>query len=155
MQASRLFGFMRDKRKILCLIVYILFTSAFNCNLSGDVDIQSITIPISSEPLKKNEAAKEEPVKGLLPTAKMRTETIYLVRFLEELHFINQKIGQLDQKKIIEDYLNSLDANRMILTQGDIDNFVKRFANSMEILLKGGSLMPAFCNVFRLLRESF
>ncbi|MDR1665711.1 MAG: PDZ domain-containing protein, partial [Puniceicoccales bacterium] len=83
--------------------------------------------------------------KKLVPTPEMRTETIYLVRFLEELHY--RKLDHLDGKKVLEGFLEDLDVNRMILSKNDIDETVKRYSDSIEILLKAGSLGPA-CEIF-------
>ena len=83
-------------------------------------------------------------VTRLEPTAKMRTETIYLIRLLEELHFAKKSIKTINHGKLIENFMLCFDANRMFFQQQDFDKFTKRFAGAMDLLLRSGNLNPAF-----------
>lgn len=91
--------------------------------------------------------------KVFVQTATMRTETIFFVQFLEELHFLKKPLSEVDSKKLIEEFLITLDTQRMFFTQNDVNQFVHQFAMSLELLLRGGSLTPAFTifNKYRML----
>ncbi|MDR3273896.1 MAG: carboxy terminal-processing peptidase [Puniceicoccales bacterium] len=80
----------------------------------------------------------------IMPTREMRAETIYMTRCMEELHYNHRDISLLDHKAILNDYMAELDINHMIFLQKEIDDFVKRFAPTLDIFISGGSLMPAF-----------
>lgn len=82
--------------------------------------------------------------KTVMPTHEMRAETIYMTRCMEELHYNHKDIALLDHKEILIDYISELDVHRMILLQKEVDDFIKRFASTLDIFVTGGSLMPAF-----------
>lgn len=151
---KQFFLFLQKKRTCACLKAFYLGLGLCIASLLSaktDESLQkSKSLPIieqleaPKETLPKSNAPLEPHEKAFVPSAKMRTEAIYLVRFLEELHFTKKSIKDLDAKQLIEDYLSSLDANRMVFLQEHVDQFVKRFSGSMDILLRGGSLLPAF-----------
>ncbi|OHE73994.1 MAG: hypothetical protein A2Y14_00010 [Verrucomicrobia bacterium GWF2_51_19] len=74
----------------------------------------------------------------------MRTETLYFIRFLEELHYQGKSVASVNFASFLEEYIADLDFNRSFFTQPEIENFINRYKGSMDLLLQGGSLAPAF-----------
>jgi carboxyl-terminal processing protease len=98
---------------------------------------------------QRTDSQRMAPLRGegemvTMPTREMRAETIYMTRCMEELHYNHRDISLLDHRAILNNYMGELDFNRMILTQGEVDDFVKRFSPTLDIFISGGSLMPAF-----------
>ncbi|OHE71920.1 MAG: hypothetical protein A2007_05840, partial [Verrucomicrobia bacterium GWC2_42_7] len=106
-------------------------------SLKGAPTLAPIRIDVSKTPERSTKEA-------LKPTSKMRTETLYLTHLLEELHFQGHPISKLNFEEFLKNYLDNLDYNRLFLLKSDEEGFYKRFAPSLDLLLRGGSLMPAF-----------
>ncbi|MDR0392924.1 MAG: carboxy terminal-processing peptidase [Puniceicoccales bacterium] len=119
---------------------YIIFCTALVYYLGGRPCVQA-------KKTRNSATGDEKSRKIFVQTAIMRTETIFLVRFLEELHFLKKPLSEVDSHKLIEEFLLTLDPQRMFFTQADKDSFTHQYALSLELLLRGGSLTPAF-NIF-------
>lgn len=89
-------------------------------------------------------AKNNETDKVFVQTPNMRTETIFLVRFLEELHLCKKPISKIKNSELIGEFLTTLDPQKMILSEQDYQYFVKTYGMSLDLLLRGGSLTPAF-----------
>ncbi len=88
-----------------------------------------------TKPVLQSDFAKE---------LKQRMETIIFAQLLGEIHYVKIPLQNVDFPKFLEDYMQELDANKLVFLQSDVKQFQMRFASSLDILLKGGSLMPAF-----------
>ncbi|MDR1906692.1 MAG: carboxy terminal-processing peptidase [Puniceicoccales bacterium] len=95
----------------------------------------------------------EEPIWAPLEqTNSMRLETICMMKCLEDIHYARKKLKDLDFKKIIEEYIEHIDASKMLFSQKEIDDFTKRFAPTLDTFFNGGSLTPGF-SIFDLYRQ--
>ncbi|MDR1591102.1 MAG: carboxy terminal-processing peptidase [Puniceicoccales bacterium] len=95
----------------------------------------------------------EEPVFPTLEqSSAMRLETICMMKCLEDIHYAHKKLKNLDFKKIIEEYIEHIDNSKMLFLQKEIDDFVKRFAPTLDVFLNGGSLTPGF-SIYDLYRQ--
>lgn len=74
----------------------------------------------------------------------MRTEVIRTIQLLENLHIRHKKIDTLDANELIREFLKCLDPHFTILTQEDVHQLQKEFAESLLLLLTAGSLRPVF-----------
>ncbi len=81
---------------------------------------------------------------SLEPTATMRTEGIFLVQLLEQFHYSKKKLNHLDSEKFLENYLLSLDPQKMFFYSTFVDKFIQDYKSSIELLWRGGSLTPGF-----------
>ena len=91
-------------------------------------------------------------VDALEPTATMRSETVFLVQLLENFHYLKKKLNTLDWKQVLLNYSTFLDPQKMFLTKMDIKNFTENYCKSLELLWRGGSLVPGF-EMFKKARE--
>ncbi|MDR3144069.1 MAG: carboxy terminal-processing peptidase [Puniceicoccales bacterium] len=89
----------------------------------------------------------------LLQSREMRAETIYMVRFMEEVHLEHKDISLLDNKAILINFLTELDHGKMIFLQSEVDDIAKRFISTLDVFVSGGSLTPAF-NIFKKFKAS-
>ena len=97
------------------------------------------------------EALEEAPL--LVPTPKMQTETRYLVHSLEQLHYLNKTLSEIDAQEFLKNYMSDLDFNRLFFLRSDITGFQDRFANSITLYLRQqGNLYPAF-EIFETYRD--
>ena len=78
------------------------------------------------------------------PTATMRSETMFLVQILEQIHYLKKPLKSLDVAQLLRDYISSLDSQKMFFTQNDVDYFIQNYRHSLELLWRGGSLIPGF-----------
>jgi len=84
------------------------------------------------------------PAATLEPTATMRTETILMVQLLEQLHYLQKKLGSIPNDKIIQNYMNVLDPQKMFFFDKQVKDFTQKYQLSLELLWRGGSLNPGF-----------
>ncbi len=117
--------------QILCILFLLRQIIFADCSISNDA-------------VKNEHFINGERDNAIVPTREMRAETIYMARCMEELHYNHKDLSLLDNKEILIDYMSELDLHRMFWLQQDIDDFVKRFASTLDIFVSGGSLMPAF-----------
>jgi carboxyl-terminal processing protease len=116
----------------------------------GEMDVKS-----EKEKREKTSAdlTFEEPVFPTLEqSSAMRLETICMMKCLEDIHYAHKKLKNLDFKKIIEEYIEHIDNSKMLFLQKEIDDFVKRFAPTLDVFLNGGSLTPGF-SIYDLYRQ--
>lgn len=86
------------------------------------------------------------------PTDKMRMETRYVVQNIEQIHYANKPITDIDSKEFIKSYINDYDPNHLFFTQPEVDTLYERFSAPMTFYLRQGNLFPAF-EIFNLYRE--
>ncbi|UPA28324.1 MAG: carboxy terminal-processing peptidase [Verrucomicrobiota bacterium] len=89
---------------------------------------------------------------SLEQTSTMRLETICMMKCLEEVHYDHRKLKTLDFKQVLTEYIERIDGSRMFFLQPEVDEFIKRFASSLDVFLNGGSLTPGF-SIFELYRQ--
>ncbi len=82
----------------------------------------------------------------------MRAETRWLVNSLENLHFSDKTLEDLDMAEVIESFMETLDYNHLYFTQNDRDGFLARFAPPMNRYLRSGNISPAF-QIFAVFRD--
>jgi carboxyl-terminal processing protease len=83
-------------------------------------------------------------IRPLEPSFTTTAETLFMMKCLEEIHYVHKKLSSLNHGDIIKDFLASLDSSKMYLFQPDIDFYVDRFSLTLDIFLRAGSLVPAF-----------
>ena len=74
----------------------------------------------------------------------MRNETRYLVTILERGHYLRTPITDLDVREFIREYMQSIDFFKLFYTVEDVQYFQDFFAPSIDIMLRQGTLLPAF-----------
>ena len=80
-----------------------------------------------------------------------RQIAITVGRLLEQGHYTRQKLDPEMSKRILETYLESLDYNKLFFTQEDVDQFNRKYGDSLGDSILLGDLQPAreIYNVFR------
>jgi len=86
------------------------------------------------------------------PTDKMRMETRYVVQNIEQIHYANKPITEIDSKEFIKSYIDDYDPNHLFFTQPEVDTLYERFSAPMTFYLRQGNLFPAF-EIFDLYRK--
>ncbi len=67
-----------------------------------------------------------------------------VARMLEQDHFSQQPLDDTVSLKLLRDYLDTLDYNRLFFTQEDIDEFEQKFGRSLDEEVLMGNLDPAY-----------
>ena len=82
----------------------------------------------------------------LQTTSKMRNETRVLVMCMENGHYSksHRHLSDLDMREFIREYMHNIDIFKMFFTTADIQHFQDFFAQSCDIMLQQGTLLPAF-----------
>ena len=86
------------------------------------------------------------------PTDKMRMETRYVVQNIEQIHYANKPITEIDSKAFIKSYIDDYDPNHLFFTQPEVETLYERFSAPMTFYLRQGNLFPAF-EIFDLYRN--
>lgn len=95
----------------------------------------------------------EEPnFSPLEQTSAMRLETICMMKCLEEIHYAQKKLKMIDLQQVLREYIEHIDAFRLLFLQSEIDEFSKIYAAKLDIFLNGGSLTPGFA-IFEAYRQ--
>lgn len=80
----------------------------------------------------------------LQTTQKMRNETRAMVLCLENGHISRTALSDLDMRQFIREYMQRVDIFKMFFTTADVQHFQDFFAQSSDIMLHQGTLLPAF-----------
>ena len=80
----------------------------------------------------------------LQTTPKMRNETRALVVCMENGHYSRTHLSDLDMREFIREYMQNIDIFKMFFTTSDVQHFQDFFAQSSDIMLHQGTLLPAF-----------
>lgn len=80
----------------------------------------------------------------LQTTPKMRNETRYLVFCMERGHYLKTPITELDVREFIREYMQNLDFFKLFFTAEDVQYYQDFFAPSIDIMLRQGTLLPAY-----------
>ena len=80
----------------------------------------------------------------LQTTQKMRNETRAMVLCLENGHISRTALSDLDMRQFIREYMQRVDIFKMFFTTADVQHLQDFFAQSSDIMLHQGTLLPAF-----------
>ncbi len=81
---------------------------------------------------------------SLQTTPKMRNETRALIVCMENGHYSRNHLSDLDMREFIREYMQNVDIFKMFFTTADVQHFQDFFAQSSDIMLHQGTLLPAF-----------
>ncbi len=81
---------------------------------------------------------------SLHTTPKMRTETRAVVMCMENGHYSRNHLSDMDMREFIREYMHNIDIFKMFFTIADVQHFQDFFAQSSDIMLHQGTLLPAF-----------
>ncbi len=76
-------------------------------------------------------------------TDSMTTESAFMAKALPQIHYLHTPISEIDGKKVVEDFMKSLDYNKMYFLQEDHDLYM-RFGPSMQGYITMANNYPAF-----------
>lgn len=93
--------------------------------------------------------ALAEPLK---PERAHQVTTLEVVRKLETRHLSKRSIDDALSRELLFNYLDALDNGRQIFLQEDIEQFRKKYADSLDDSLKSGNPQPGF-DIFNRYRE--
>ncbi len=68
---------------------------------------------------------------------------MYVARGLEQGHYTKQKLDDAMSAKLLETYLTALDYNKLYFTQGDVNEFEKKYGSTLDESILRGDLAPA------------
>ena len=88
-------------------------------------------------------SAKTSPM-SLQTTPKMRNETRYLVFLMERGHYLKTPVSELDAREFLREYMQNLDFFKLFFTAEDVQRYQDFFAPSVDIMLRQGTLLPAY-----------
>ena len=81
---------------------------------------------------------------SLSPEPEQRVASIEVTKKLQERHYEKRKINQALSLEFFDNYLKSVDGNKQVLLQSEVDDFKKRYAKKMAPALLKGQIDPAF-----------
>lgn len=79
----------------------------------------------------------------LVASPKMRGESRNFIFCLENGHFLKKSLDKLDMKKLVREYMSSLDFMKMFFLESDVDFYTERLAPILPQLLRQGVILPA------------
>jgi len=91
------------------------------------------------------------PHEQLKPLPKHSLSTVLITKFIEQYHYKKTPLNDAQSGQILDEYIKTLDPNRSIFTQHDINQF-DRFKTVLDDSLRKGDLEPAFI-IFRQFNE--
>ena len=74
----------------------------------------------------------------------VQEQTQWALKLIRSNHYLKNEIQTIDGTQIIENFAENLDYSKLYFLRSDIDNYIFRFADSMESYLENGNLYPAF-----------
>ena len=92
----------------------------------------------------KEKAEKKSTPMTLQTTPKMRNETRYLVFLMERGHYLKTPVSELDAREFLREYMQNLDFFKLFFTAEDVQRYQDFFAPSVDIMLRQGTLLPAY-----------
>lgn len=87
-------------------------------------------------------AAAEQP--AFTTTESIQKETRATALLLERLHISRRPMSSVDMREVLTSYCENLDRMKMYFTQAEVDEFVERYAKSLDLYMERGNLTPAF-----------
>jgi len=84
----------------------------------------------------------------LVPLNAQSIQCIRIIRALEKYHYLGKKLDKVISANIFDRYIKSLDPNRQLLTQEDMEKF-EQYKYIFDRKLKKGNLAPAY-DIFNL-----
>lgn len=91
---------------------------------------------------------------ALQTSPKMRAESRWLVFCMEKGHYLKMPVSELDVREFLREYMQNLDFFKLFFTAEDVQYFQDFFAPSVDILLRQGTLLPAFSIYERFLERA-
>lgn len=88
-------------------------------------------------------AAPRKPI-SLQTSQKMRNESKWLVYCMEHGHYLRMPVSELDVREFIREYMQNVDFFKLFFTTGDVQHFQDFFSPSIDVMLRQGTLLPAF-----------
>jgi carboxyl-terminal processing protease len=84
---------------------------------------------------------------------RMRAESKMAIGFIEQNHYRQLHLDEIDPEELIDSYLEELDYNKMFFLKKDRDDIMARFkTNIVKANLSRGNLYPAF-EIFKIYRQ--
>ena len=77
-------------------------------------------------------------------TESVQKETRATALLLERLHINRRPMSAVNMREVLLSYCENLDRMKMYFTQAEVDEFVERYAKSLDLYLERGNLTPAF-----------
>jgi carboxyl-terminal processing protease len=68
---------------------------------------------------------------------------VSVARLLEQGHYSRQKLDDEVSAKLLDQYLQDLDPNKLFFTQGEVDALKAKYATTLDDAILGGNLDPA------------
>lgn len=94
---------------------------------------------LAIQPLSSASAETE-----LKQSAEMAAQTRWVVNTINARHYLRDSMESLDGTEIVEAYVENFDYSRMYFLRSEIDSFIFRFGDAMEVFLEKGNLYAAF-----------
>lgn len=76
-------------------------------------------------------------------TADLDKVSVQVAQLLERMHYSRQRLDDEVSQKLLEQYLTSLDPNKLFFTAADVNGFEARFGTALDDAIRGGNLDPA------------
>ncbi|MCH8499523.1 MAG: carboxy terminal-processing peptidase [Marinobacter sp.] len=104
---------------------------------------RALALSLLVVPVALHAAAEPVTYQPVAPTIDQARANILIARQLQFTHFRNQKIDASLSEQVFDAYLDSLDSQRVYLTQQDVDRF-NQWRTRLDAALKTGQLQPGF-----------
>lgn len=91
---------------------------------------------------------------SLQTSPKMRRETVCVVFCMEKGHYLKMPLSELDMREFVREYMQNLDFFKLFFTAEDVQYFQDFFSSQIEIMLRQGTLLPAFSIYERFLERA-
>ncbi len=80
----------------------------------------------------------------LAPTSEERIVTWQMASLMDTQHYLNMPLDVKTSRRILEMYLDNLDGDHSVFLASDVDEFRKKYADLLGVMMKQGDLTAAF-----------
>ena len=109
-------------------------------------------MPLLISVLSAQAAINPTPIEELKPTPDQAESLDIIKHILETYHYKKQELDDQLSNDILENYLDSLDANRSFFMQSDVEGFFRDYQFELDDLIKDGNVNAAF-EIFKVHRQ--
>ncbi len=118
--------------------------------------MRSLILPLTSANLIRMRFIASALMIGFLAVpawaADLDKVAVSVARLLEQGHYSRQKLDDEVSQKVLNQYLQDLDPNKLFFTQAEIDDLNARYATTLDDAILSGDLDPAR-NIFSLYKQ--
>ncbi len=107
---------------------------------------------VVSEALAANDTVVRQGATQIQPTQEQALVTRQLATLVDRQHYLNQRLDSQMSKRILDFYIDSLDADHSLFLRSEVEKYQKQYGTTLGMALKAGDLSAPYA-IHALYRE--